>query len=33
MTETHINLGIVDLEGVDILIIFINLIWQPIRKQ
>lgn len=33
MTETHIDLGIVDLEGVDVLIIFINLVWQFVRKQ
>lgn len=32
MTETHIDLGIVDLEGVDVLIVFINLVWQLVRK-
>lgn len=31
--RTHVNLGIVDLKGVDIVIVLINLVWQLIRKQ
>jgi hypothetical protein len=32
MTDTDINLGVVNLKGMDVLIIFINFIWHSIRK-